>query len=275
MTKNKKKSKQKQRTRLLTIIITVVVCLCIVLGTMLYIKLSSNGVYKVEDRTKQIEKEKKKDDEGITTIAWLRVQGTNIDTPIVNYEDIDAIDNITKADFLWNEYSEESLQRRVNIQGHNILNLSSKPEIGLDYFTKFEELMSFVYTDFAKENQYIQYTIDGENYLYKIFAVYLEEIYNLDLYKTAPYTDEEVSEFIQDSLEKSIYKYDVEVKDTDDIITLITCTRMYGSDDKKQFVVVAKMINSNESTKLYELEETENYQEIIDLMEGADEDVEV
>ena len=137
-----------------------------------------------------------------------------------------------------------------------------------------EELMGFVYTDFAKENQYVQYTVDGENYLYQIFAVYFEEDYRLDLYRDEDYSEEEVKTFINRSLEKSIYKYDIEVKDTDKIITLITCTRMYGVDDKKQFVVVGKMVDNNTPTASYKVEETSHYEQIKKLMEGVDENVE-
>ena len=184
------------------------------------------------------------------------------------------MDKVNKDDYLWNEYPEEKIQKRVNIQGHNVLNLSTKPEVGLDYFTRFEDLMAFVYLDFAKENQYIQYTIDGKNYLYQIFAVYFDEIYNLDLYNPDEYKDEEVADFIQRSLDKSLYKYDVEVNKDEKVISLITCTRMYGND-KKQFLVVGKMIDSDSKTTNYEVKESSNYKEVKNLMKGVDENVEM
>ena len=187
---------------------------------------------------------------------------------------MEGMEEVNKEDFLWNEYPEEKIQKRVNIQGHNILNLSAKPEVGLDYFTRFENLMSFVYIDFAKENQYIQYTVDGKNYLYQIFAVYFDEVYNLDLYNPNEYSDEEVEAFIQRSLDKSLYKYDVEVNKDEKVISLITCTRMYGND-KKQFLVVGKMIDSNSKTTNYKVEENSNYKEVKNLMKGVDENVEM
>ena len=134
--------------------------------------------------------------------------------------------------------------------------------------------MSFVYIDFAKENQYIQYTVDGENYLYQIFAVYFDEVYNLDLYNPDEYSDEEVEEFIQRSLDKSLYKYDVEVNKNEKVISLITCTRMYGND-KKQFLVVGKMIDNDSKTTNYEVKENPNYKEVKKLMKGVDENVEM
>lgn len=274
MAKKKKMQKKTLRITILGGAVLLVICALGLIIPSLVENLVGEGNFKIEDRTKNILKEKKKDEEGYETIAWLRVQGTRIDTPIIGYSNVEAINNIQKEDFLWNENDQEKLHNRVNIQGHNILNLSANPEVGLKYFTKFEELMGFVYTDFAKENQYVQYTVDGENYLYQIFAVYFEEDYRLDLYRNEDYSEEEVKTFINRSLEKSIYKYDIEVKDTDKIITLITCTRMYGVDDKKQFVVVGKMVDNNTPTASYKVEETSHYEQIKKLMEGVDENVE-
>ena len=270
------KKQKKRRVRLMIACIAILLVIFIPVGLVMIFNNPTKNTFKTEDRVKDIAKEKKKekDAKGYETFAWLRVQGTRIDTPIIKYDSIESMATITKDDFLWNEYHDEKIQKRVNIQGHNILNLSSKPEIGLEYFTRFEELMSFVYIDFAKENQYIQYTIDGKNYLYQIFAVYFDEIYNLDLYNPDEYKDEEVAKFIQRSLDKSLFKYNVEVKDDDKVISLITCTRMYGSD-KKQFIVVGKMIDLDSKTPNYEVTETKNYKKIKELMKGVDENVEM
>ncbi len=278
MAKKKLTKKQKrQLARLVLACIAFILVVSIPVGLIVF--FTNNGtssVYKTVDRVKNINKEKKKESDanGFGTIGWLRVQGTRIDTPIIKYDSLETIENVDKEDFLWNEQKEEKLQNRVNIQGHNVLNLSSKPEVGLEYFSKFEELMSFVYLDFAKENQFVQYTVGGENYLYQIFAVYFDEVYNLDLYNPNGYSDEEMTTFIDRSLEKSIFNYDVKVNDDDNVIALITCTRMYGSD-KKQFVVVGKQIPTNTKTAKATVKESKNYKEIRNLMEGEKEDVEM
>lgn len=278
MAKKKLTKKQKrQLARLVLACLAFILVVSIPVGLIVYFTNDdSSSTFKTVDRVKNINKEKKKekDANGYGTIGWLRVQGTNIDTPIIKYNSLEDIEKVDKEDFLWNEYHEEKIQKRVNIQGHNILNLSSKPEVGLDYFTRFEDLMSFVYLDFAKENQYIQYTVDGKNYLYQIFAVYFDEVYNLDLYNPDEYKDEEVADFIQRSLDKSLYKYDVEVNKDEKVISLITCTRMYGND-KKQFLVVGKMIDNNSKTTNYEVKESSNYKEVKNLMKGVDENVEM
>ena len=278
MAKKKLTKKQKrQLARLALACLAFILVISIPVGLIIFFTNDVDGAtFKTVDRVKHIKKEKKKekDAKGYATIGWLRVQGTNIDAPIIKYDSMEGMEEVNKDDFLWNEYPVEKIQKRVNIQGHNILNLSAKPEVGLDYFTRFENLMSFVYIDFAKENQYIQYTVDGKNYLYQIFAVYFDEVYNLDLYNPDEYSDEEVEAFIQRSLDKSLYKYDVEVKKDEKVISLITCTRMYGND-KKQFLVVGKMIDSNSKTTNYKVEENSNYKEVKNLMKGVDENVEM
>ena len=278
MAKKKLTKKQKrQLARLVLACLAFILVISIPVGLIVFFTNNADGAtFKTVDRVKHIKKEKKKekDAKGYATIGWLRVQGTNIDAPIIKYDSMEGMEEVNKDDFLWNEYPVEKIQKRVNIQGHNILNLSAKPEVGLDYFTRFENLMSFVYIDFAKENQYIQYTVDGKNYLYQIFAVYFDEVYNLDLYNPDEYSDEEVEAFIQRSLDKSLYKYDVEVKKDEKVISLITCTRMYGND-KKQFLVVGKMIDSNSKTTNYKVEENSNYKEVKNLMKGVDENVEM
>lgn len=278
MAKKKLTKKQKrQLARLVLACLAFILVISIPVGLIVFFTNNADGAtFKTVDRVKHIKKEKKKekDAKGYATIGWLRVQGTNIDAPIIKYDSMEGMEEVNKDDFLWNEYPVEKIQKRVNIQGHNILNLSAKPEVGLDYFTRFENLMSFVYIDFAKENQYIQYTVDGKNYLYQIFAVYFDEVYNLDLYNPNEYSDEEVEAFIQRSLDKSLYKYDVEVKKDEKVISLITCTRMYGND-KKQFLVVGKMIDSDSKTTNYKVEENSNYKEVKKLMKGVDENVEM
>ena len=278
MAKKKLTKKQKrQLARLVLACLAFILVISIPVGLIVFFTNNADGAtFKTVDRVKHIKKEKKKekDAKGYATIGWLRVQGTNIDAPIIKYDSMEGMEEVNKDDFLWNEYPVEKIQKRVNIQGHNILNLSAKPEVGLDYFTRFENLMSFVYIDFAKENQYIQYTVDGKNYLYQIFAVYFDEVYNLDLYNPDEYSDEEVEAFIQISLDKSLYKYDVEVNKDEKVISLITCTRMYGND-KKQFLVVGKMIDSDSKTTNYKVKENSNYKEVKNLMKGVDENVEM
>ena len=137
-------------------------------------------VYQIEPRGRNIVNAQKKDGEGMKTVGWLRVQGTNIDYPIVYAPGINL--DYKVDDFVWTEADYTSLNNIVYVSGHNIKNLSSTPLVADKSHSRFEQLMSFVYPDFIKDNQYIQYSIYGHDYLYKIYSVYFDDMANLDLY---------------------------------------------------------------------------------------------
>lgn len=266
--KNKRKLKLNQRTKTLALVTGLLICCCIVLVTLTAMWIVPKNIYKVEDRQKEIKKEQKKDEEGIETVAWLRVQGTMIDTPIVAYEEGKDLSYLDKEDFLWTEAKTAEYKNQIKIMGHNILNLSATPEIGVNYFTKFEDLMAFTYEDFVKENKYIQYSIGDKEYVYKVFAVLYDKSYNLDLYNTDNYSPEEMADYIKLVESKSLYDFDIDVDASDDIISLVTCSRLYGVDQKRQFVVVGRLLRDNEKMTNYSFETTEKYEEIQKLMKG-------
>ncbi len=261
----KKKKKQ-------TYTIIYLIILLIIIGVVVFIISNKNTFYSIEDRTSQVEKEKKKDDEKVKTIGWIRVQGTTIDTPIVGFTEKfdERKDDVDRDDFLYNYEGEETLFNKANIMGHNILNLSAHPRIKDNRFTRFEPLMAFVYFDFAKDNKYIQYTIDGENYLYKIYAVRLYKTYEkieTDIEKT--YTRNEIIKYAKEVKKDSLYDYDVELSGNDNLISLITCTRFFGKDyDEAAFVVDARMVRKGEKIKNYTVKETDNYKKIKNILKG-------
>ena len=269
-TKKKLKKKQSQRIKTVVLVTGLLICCCIVFSLLFAINGNGKTTFVLESRIKEIKKEKKQDktENGYETIAWLRVQGTNIDAPIISYDNITALDNVDKADYVWNNINEEKLYNQVAISGHNILNLSAQPLIGRDYFSRFDDLMSFVYEDFVSENKYIQYTVDGEDYIYKVFAVFFDYNYNLDLRHNGDYTEEEMNEYLKYVNNLNVYDFDVEVDSTDKIITLTTCTRMFGQYEKKQIAVVARQLRKDEKMNNYESKANEKYDEIKKIVEG-------
>ena len=269
-TKKKLKKKQSQRIKTIVLVTGLLICCCIVFSLLFAINGNGKTTFVLESRIKEIKKEKKQDktENGYETIAWLRVQGTNIDAPIISYDNITALDNVDKADYVWNNINEEKLYNQVAISGHNILNLSAQPLIGRDYFSRFDDLMAFVYEDFVSENKYIQYTVDGEDYIYKVFAVFFDYNYNLDLRHNGDYTEEEMNEYLKYVNNLNVYDFDVEVDSTDKIITLTTCTRMFGQYEKKQIAVVARQLRKDEKMNNYESKANEKYDEIKKIVEG-------
>lgn len=268
----KKNMKNNQRIKSLVLAAGLLICCCLVL--MLLITLSNNQVYKIDSRVSAVAKEKKKDkqDAGYETIAWLTVQGTNIDAPIVNYQKPTGLDSVDKSNYLWNNNPNEEFFNQVSISGHNLLNLSANPEIGLDYFSRFDDLMGFVYEEFAQDNQYIQYTIDGKDYIYKIFGVFFEKSYNLDLTSSDNYSKKELETYINKVKESSFYDYDIQVDANDSVITLTTCTRMFGTGDSRNLVVAGRLLRDNEKTNNYGVKTNEKYEEIKKVMKGDEQD---
>lgn len=236
--------------------VVIVLGVVVIFSVCFYIfnKNMNNEIYSLESRVSNMDNTKILDS---TTVGWLRVQGTSIDTPIVTLTD--SISDNVDYDFLWLSSYYEDLENRKVIYGHNIRNVSSKPEIGNSEFIKFEDLMSFVYYDFAKENLYVQYSdYDGEG-LYKIYAVSFN--YNYLEYGQS-YKDSELSSYIKKAKEESIYDYEVDVNDSDEIISLITCTRYFGLLGQTQFRVDARKVRDGEKIVKYDVKTNDNYEKI-------------
>lgn len=261
----KKNKRKKQKKKYIIFLFSVL----LVFGIIIII--TNKTIYKIEDRTTNIKEEKKKDEGHIRTIGWIRVQGTKIDYPIIAYEHgyNPKKETDKKESFAYNLIREEELFNKVNIMGHNILNLSTHPRLDDKKFTRFESLMSFIYYDFAKKNKYIQYTIDGNNYLYKIYGVRVYDSYkNVETIIEKTYNDNEIVKYANKVKKDSIYKYNVKIDGKDNLISLITCTRFYGPDTSSAFVVDARMIRKGEKAKNYTVKKTDNYKKILKIMKG-------
>jgi hypothetical protein len=70
----------------------------------------------------------------------------------------------------------------------------------------------------------------------------------------------------------SIYDYDVDVNSDDNIISVITCTRFFGIDDKKDFRIVGRLVRDGEKLNNYSVKRNRKYVEIEEKMKGDDED---
>ena len=150
-----KRKKNKKVNKRLVITIGVVVTFLLILFLIFLFgrKLFEKDYYVVQSRVNNIEEYSKDVPDGFETVGWLQIQGTNIDYPLLynsewNYPG--SMDGYGKM-----AYYEKGFHNHFEISGHNLFNLSSEPLLKDQLFTRFEELMSFVYYDFAKENKYI------------------------------------------------------------------------------------------------------------------------
>ncbi len=263
----KKKRNNKKLAVFIIASISITIVIIILLINLLSKLLIEEKQYKIESRIEELA-EYEKNNVQSQTLSWLKVQGTNIDYPVLYFENEEELLN-QKGDYLWGLENPDEPLRRTVVLGHNIRNVSSNPLITYKNHTRFEQLLSFIYYDFAKDNQYIQYTRDGKDYLYKIFSVSFIE--DKDLIYYGNLTDNEFREYIDHSLDNSYFDYNEEITDDDKIITLITCTRFFQQQDAEyKFKIEGKLVNSEEKNLNSKVDKKDNYKEIEDILKGGE-----
>lgn len=249
---------------------TYILLFLVVVGFIVLIIKYFSPYYTIESRINDIKKYKGYD--GTKAIGWLKVQGTNIDFPIVYYYDTDVTDPTN--DLGWSFIREDEMNRKITLFSHNVLNVSSNPIIADKNHHRFEQLMSFIYPSFVEKNKYIQYTVNGKDHLYKIYGISFQKENTVDTEKS-DYTNQEIAEYIEKTRKKSYFKFDTDVVETDDLLTLVTCTRFFGSTTEYSFVVDARRVRDKEKIKNYGITEKKSYNRIKEIMEGEKKDEEV
>ncbi|MCI8461023.1 MAG: class B sortase [Bacilli bacterium] len=168
-------------------------------------------------------------------VAWLIVDGTSINYPIVQTVDNDYYlnHNIKKEikvsgwTFMDFRNSKEMSDSNTIFYGHNLLNK-----------TGFGSL-SNVFTDkwFKSSNHRIIVVTENKRYVYEVFSCYSiePEIYYLSNNFN---NNSEYKKFLDTLVDRSNYKFNVNLDANDKIITLSTCT----DDNKGRKVVHAKLI---------------------------------
>ncbi|MBQ6135413.1 MAG: class B sortase [Bacilli bacterium] len=206
--------------------------------------------------------------------GWLQVQGTSISLPVLyqaekNYP-------VELQGYSWLTDYSPGFHNHFEIMGHNIFNLSSSPEIESNDFLRFEQLMAFVYYDFAKENKYIQLSYEGKEYLYKIFMVgFIPTADTILLPPGLDYTEEDMQEYISRVKSYSIYDYRVDVSKNDKILSLGTCTRFYGNNNDWEFFVVGRLVRNGERVDNYSVSKNDQYVKVEEKLKGSEENEEM
>lgn len=155
--------------------------------------------------------------------------------------------------------------------GHNIMNLGSQPILKSSTFTRMEELMSFVYYDFAQDNEYFQLTIDGTDYLYKIFAVNFMTVADLNEYPEGEFSTKDKKNYVERIKKESIYDYNVKVGDDDNIMSVVTCTRFFNDGTNYDFIITGRQVKAGEKVDKYKVKRNANYVKIEELLKGDEE----
>lgn len=130
-------------------------------------------------------------------------------------------------------YDGNIYSRNVVVYGHS----SKKSNI------IFTPLMNYLDESYYKEHPKFHFETEGEKRIYEIFSVFNYDTTNLDdLLEFTQSTWRKTSDyesFITQIKQKSLYKTDVEVTASDNLMTLVTCDTRNGS---KRVVVMAKLV---------------------------------
>lgn len=266
--KKREIGKVKHKAILIICLMFAVVIGLIVLLTIKIVNVSSKN-YKVDSRVEKLKNTKPIENSSFKTIGWLKIEGTKVDLPIVYSDNENEDFPVQLESFVWARKKFDKDSTYYDITGHNIFNLSSNPKIKSDTFKRFEELMAFIYYDFAKENEYIQLTIGDKDYVYKIFSTSFIDKGVTSFFPTkSDANNDEIEQLEKIFKENSLYDYDVDVKANDKIISLSTCTRFYGVDANVEFYVAGRLLRDDEKIEHYKVTKNKKYDEVLKKLKG-------
>lgn len=253
------------------IILGIIIIFAIACILLIYQNFSKTSDFTVIDESAKI---KEAGNYGDDVTGWIRVEGTNIDMALVARNNEMDISN-RDYEYAWTNSFPDKKSNHFTYISHNVRNVSSNPIVGDDSMTYFEQLMSFIYPEFIKENQFIEFTNpDGETSIYKIFGVSLiDETQDMSYYDT--FSEEELDKYIKKAKSESMYDMDVDVDSSDMLLTLYTCTRFYGFGDTYSFRVDARELREGEKMKYSTVEVNNNYKEIEERMKEGESNEEV
>lgn len=172
------------------------------------------------------------------TIAYIKVNGTNIDYVVVKGNDNSYYlnHNFNKeynvAGWIFSDYHNkfDETDKNIVIFGHNTKNGSM--------FGTLKNVLDKSWQD-NKDNLEITLVTEKGQYKYQVFSTYsimAEDYYINTLFNSS----DEYSRFLNEISSRSNYDYNVEVNSNDKVLTLSSCI----GDGKKRVVLHAKLIEN-------------------------------
>ena len=158
--------------------------------------------------------------ENSDTVAWLKVENTNIEIPVVQAKDNSyyLTHNFNKkynvAGWVFADYKNkfDETDKNIVVYGHNMRDDSM--------FGSLKNVINEEWYD-NKDNQYITFITENEYQTYQIFSIYQTE--KEDYYIQTEFSDDEFSKFINTIKQRSKKDFNVNVSNEDTILTLSTC----------------------------------------------------
>ena len=182
-------------------------------------------------------------EENNDVVAWIEIEGTNINYPVLQGKDNDF--------YLTHNYKKEKAEGGSLFldKDFDIVNGSSNYLIyghRMKNGTMFEDLMKYADQNFYNDHKTIKFATQQEESIYEILAVFYSRVYYKSEQNVFRYyyfvnanNEQEYNDFVNNSKRASIYATNVHAQYGDQLLTLSTCE--YSQEDGR-FVVVARKI---------------------------------
>ncbi len=184
------------------------------------------------------------------TKAWIKINNTSIDNPVVQTSDNDYYLNYnfnssqSRYGTLFFDYrdviSESGNSKNLVIYGHNMKDGSM-----------FAGLLNYKNLNFYKQNPTFELTTLYEKSEYQVFSVFLinskahhDNGYIYNFLRNSFTSDDEFINWIDESKKRSLINTAIDISSDDEILTLVTCA--YDFDDAR-LVVMARKTRDNET----------------------------
>ena len=196
------------------------------------------------DRQEQLAAAKKANPDAV---AWLYMPGAEVDDAVMQaadngyYLQKDENGNFSE----WGCYyahcddhlgSRSALDKNTVIFGHSATNCDPDGP-------KFTKLHRYMDADFVQENPYIYLSVDGDDLIFQITALFVTDI-GFDYIAPNP-TGDDLTSFFETIARKNWLDFDgVTFSEEDTVLTLSTCCRKYdkANSGNQRLVVMAKLL---------------------------------
>lgn len=206
--------------------------------------ISINKEKQIKEQKESVErilKLKKLQEINYDIIAWIEIEGTNINYPVLQGKDNDyyLTHNYKKQKtekgsiFLDSDYDWTLPSTNLLIYGHNLINGQM-----------FKDLLKYSDEEFYKKHPTICFTTKDKDAEFEIISAFKSRVYYKDEKNVFRYydfinakTEEEYDQFVKNAKEASLYNINKKAKYGDQLITLVTCS--YHTENGR-FVVIGR-----------------------------------
>ena len=180
--------------------------------------------------------------------AWLCIPGAEVDDAVMQTENnayylyLDETETYSPwgcyyADCRDTLESREKLAENTVVYGHAASDCDKDGP-------KFTKLFRYMDAGYVQENPYIYLSVDGENMIFQITAVFVTDT-EFDYIRPEFETEKERTEYLETVARKNLFAIGgAAIEDGDKLLTLSTCCTLYdkvGTGDQR-LVVAAKLL---------------------------------